>query len=225
MTNFTNIASAILAFLAITTFVSSTPVSVKGNSVIVQDSSIPIIDQTTQDKELGDFVMKLMTVSGVKHSIAKKEILARTFVRVANEIFKDNEQKKGYAIVVTIESAWNPEVGSTAGAVGLSQIMPQYAKSFGTQCGITGLSDADYKDPEINLLLGACLFRSLIENLDNTALALAAYNAGVNSGSVKDLAAMRTIKVQETASYIAKYMFVQEKVERMEKATRLQQAR
>ncbi|MEN8174925.1 MAG: lytic transglycosylase domain-containing protein [Pseudomonadota bacterium] len=75
--------------------------------------------------------------------------------------------------VITVESAYDPNAVSHAGAVGLMQLMPATAKRFGVD---------DRRDPVQNLDGGARYLRYLLSYFDNDlTLAVAAYNAGENA--------------------------------------------
>ncbi len=75
--------------------------------------------------------------------------------------------------VITAESAYNPDAVSTAGAVGLMQLMPGTAERYGVR---------NRRDPTANVSGGTQYLRDLLVMFDdNLVLALAAYNAGENA--------------------------------------------
>lgn len=75
--------------------------------------------------------------------------------------------------VITAESAYDPNAVSSAGAVGLMQLMPQTAARYGVQ---------DRRDPVANITGGTRYLRYLLGLFDNDlVLAIAAYNAGENA--------------------------------------------
>ena len=75
--------------------------------------------------------------------------------------------------VITAESAYNPDAISTAGAVGLMQLMPATAQRYGV---------SNRRDPIMNVSGGTRYLRDLLTLFDdNLVLALAAYNAGENA--------------------------------------------
>ena len=75
--------------------------------------------------------------------------------------------------VIRAESAYRADAVSSAGAVGLMQLMPATAQRY---------SVSDRRDPEQNLRGGTAYLRDLLEMFDNDLqLALAAYNAGENA--------------------------------------------
>lgn len=75
--------------------------------------------------------------------------------------------------VIQTESAYRPDAISSAGAVGLMQLMPATASRFGV---------VDSNNPEQNIDGGTRYLRHLLDMFSNNLdLAIAAYNAGENS--------------------------------------------
>ena len=77
------------------------------------------------------------------------------------------------------ESAWDRDIVSSAGAVGLMQVMPSTGAQLARASGLDGFSTESLESAEVNLHLGA---RFLSEMLDRFGpelpLVLSAYNAG-----------------------------------------------
>ncbi len=72
--------------------------------------------------------------------------------------------------VITAESAYDPDAISTAGAVGLMQLMPGTARRYGVK---------NRRDPVANVMAGTRYLKDLLAMFDNDlTLAIAAYNAG-----------------------------------------------
>jgi soluble lytic murein transglycosylase len=112
------------------------------------------------------------------------------------------------------ESRFTADIVSSAGAVGLMQLMPGTARWVAKQ-----LSRADYRpsviaDTEINTLFGAYYFKYWLERLDSMpALAAAAYNAGPGRAKAWRPAAplegaiwVETIPFNETRDYVKKVL-------------------
>lgn len=96
--------------------------------------------------------------------------------------------------VAKAESNFKSDVVSSAGAIGVMQLMPKTAASLGV---------SDPFDAEQNIMGGAKYLSGLINRYDgNTTLALAAYNAG--SGNVAKYGGVPPFK--ETKNYIEKVM-------------------
>jgi len=79
--------------------------------------------------------------------------------------------------IIKQESGWKPNVISSAGAIGLMQIMPSTGK---WACGLTR---KELFEPDKNLDCGIRYFRQQLKTFGNVKLALCAYNAG--PGNVK----------------------------------------
>jgi soluble lytic murein transglycosylase len=77
------------------------------------------------------------------------------------------------------ESAFDPNIVSSAKAQGLMQLIPPTAKQVAKELGLKRLSTRQVFEPETNVLLGASYLKSLLKRFDgNYALATASYNAG-----------------------------------------------
>lgn len=83
------------------------------------------------------------------------------------------------AAVVNVESGFRPDVVSSAGAVGLMQVLPETAAQVARDTGLSERVTAEtLKRPGTNLRVGTRHLRALIDQYGGTDVALAAYNAG-----------------------------------------------
>jgi soluble lytic murein transglycosylase-like protein len=71
--------------------------------------------------------------------------------------------------VISVESGYNPNAVSSAGAIGMMQLMPETAAELGV---------ADPYDPIANIDGGARYLRGLMRKFGRINIALAAYHAG-----------------------------------------------
>jgi soluble lytic murein transglycosylase len=86
-----------------------------------------------------------------------------------------------YAIIRQ-ESLYRPDAGSSAGALGLMQLLPGTARSIARRSGLPVPTRAQLLEPAVNIPLGAEYLASLVERFGGErALAAAAYNAGPNA--------------------------------------------
>jgi len=70
-------------------------------------------------------------------------------------------------------------ITSSAGAMGLMQLMPQTARYVAKKIGMLGYVPGQVSDLDTNLTLGTSYLRMILDRLDgNEVLATAAYNAG-----------------------------------------------
>lgn len=162
------------------------------------------------------YVQKVMDACGVKVSQAKREILAEQVRLVGEAFFPKEQERKWFYFLICIESRFNNEARSTAGAVGLTQVMPKYAQEFAKACGIGELDPKDLADSQVNLIVGACRFRELMTYYEgDPALALAAYNSGLNSPTVRKTASsdVRTGH-PETVGYLAAAFVLNQRMNR-----------
>jgi soluble lytic murein transglycosylase len=82
------------------------------------------------------------------------------------------------AAVIDTETKFDPRT-SSAGAVGLMQILPQTASFLAHRSGATTFSTADLGTPVVNIAYGSYYLRYLLDQYaGDTVLALAAYNGG-----------------------------------------------
>ncbi len=80
---------------------------------------------------------------------------------------------------IRMESAFRPRARSSAGALGLMQIMPATGRRIARPAGVRLRSDRTLLDPRKNIRLGAYYLRHLLDRMHgNPALASASYNAG-----------------------------------------------
>ena len=96
--------------------------------------------------------------------------------------------------VISAESSYNPWAVSPKGAMGLMHLMPGTATRFGV---------ANAYDPVANMHGGARYLRWLLDNFNDTRLAVAAYNAG--EGAVQKYG-NQIPPYRETQNYVVKVL-------------------
>lgn len=106
------------------------------------------------------------------------------------------------AAVIYAESRFDPDAVSSAGAVGLMQILPATAKGIAVRTGGHRFVVSDLRSPEINVRYGSWYLDHLRDRYDgDVRLALAAYHAG--QGNVDRWREEgRGIGFQETRRYV-----------------------
>jgi soluble lytic murein transglycosylase len=113
------------------------------------------------------------------------------------------------------ESALDPAVVSSAGAVGLTQLMVRTAAQMARRLALPPPSAADLTDPRLNIRLGASYLGDLMKRFGGSApLALAAYNAGEGNarswwrsrGTLPLDEFVEEIPIQETRGYVKRVL-------------------
>ncbi len=112
------------------------------------------------------------------------------------------------------ESRFNAGIVSSAGAVGLMQLMPATARWVAKQLGRADYASRDISDVKVNTQFGAFYFKYWLERLERLpALAAAAYNAGPRRAQAWRAPAplegaiwVETIPFNETRDYVKKVL-------------------
>jgi soluble lytic murein transglycosylase len=86
-----------------------------------------------------------------------------------------------YAIIRQ-ESLFRADAASSAGAIGLMQLLPETARTTARRAGLPAPTRAQLTEPTVNIPLGSAFLARLVQRFDGeTALATAGYNAGPNA--------------------------------------------
>jgi soluble lytic murein transglycosylase len=122
------------------------------------------------------------------------------------------------AAVIYAETKFDPR-SSSAGALGLMQIMPGTAAYLAHRSGATSFTTADLATPRVNIAYGAYYLRFLLDHYGgDKMLALAAYNAGLanvdrwvaDARARGDDLTLSHIPFPETRAYVLKVLRVQQ---------------
>ncbi|MGA8054398.1 MAG: transglycosylase SLT domain-containing protein [Burkholderiales bacterium] len=116
--------------------------------------------------------------------------------------------------LVRQESRFNPNIRSSAGAMGLMQLMPATAKWVAKRNGMNDFKLSQTTDVPTNVTLGTAYLRHVLDGLEgNPVLAAAAYNAGPNRAQrwraarpLEGAIYAETIPFNETRDYVKKVM-------------------
>jgi peptidoglycan lytic transglycosylase len=103
--------------------------------------------------------------------------------------------------VIYAESEFDRKARSSAGAIGLMQLLPATAEGIAKRTGGSAFVVDDLYDPELNVRYGAWYLRHLLDRYGDERTALAAYHAG--QGNVDSWRAHgRGIVFPETRAYV-----------------------
>lgn len=142
----------------------------------LQGSDFRLEWKRTSKKLIKENSKRLIATGRRKHAVPPKKLSVRRN-RYANLIdrtaLRYNLHPELLHAVIRAESAYNPSAVSSAGAIGLMQLMPATASRYNV---------SDIYDPVQNVRGGAQYLRFLLNMFDHDLrLALAGYNAGENA--------------------------------------------
>ncbi len=137
----------------------------------------------------------VLTGVQAKDSINEKKIASDNISKIIDSTAKKyGVDSKLVMAVAKVESNLSPDVVSSAGAVGVMQLMPETAKGLGVR---------NSKDPRENIDGGVRYLKQLITSFDgDITKAVAAYNAGSQAVTKYNGIPPYT----ETKDYVAKVM-------------------
>ena len=107
------------------------------------------------------------------------------------------------AAVIEQESKFRADARSSAGAIGLMQLLPATAEGIAIHTGGSKFVVSDLFDPEINIRYGAWYLHHLLQRYGDEETALAAYNAGQQNVD-RWRAEGQGIEFAETRAYVDK---------------------
>lgn len=124
------------------------------------------------------------------------------------------------AAVIEAESDFDPRTRSSAGAVGLMQVMPATAKDLARKELVSAavVEGKELSDPSANIEYGAGYLRYLVDRYHEVETVLAAYNAGLRhadkwseeGGDIRE-----AIEFPETRRYVLRVVRARERYERL----------
>ncbi|MBI5283480.1 MAG: transglycosylase SLT domain-containing protein [Chloroflexi bacterium] len=116
--------------------------------------------------------------------------------------------------LVRQESFYDPDAGSPAGALGLTQVIPETGEAIASVLGVDAFSASDLYRPRTSLRFGASYLAGQLREFDGNAYhALAAYNGGPgtasnalkSAGADEDLF-VEDLEFDETQQYVRRVM-------------------
>ncbi len=146
-------------------------------------------DAAFKRRRAGAFLLILALVAGIGYVAAKaadKGYRELALPLRHEDIIRQQAEAKNLdpalvAAVIYQESRFRPRE-SSAGALGLMQLLPDTAHFIAGKTGGTKFTTEDLATPQINIQYGAWYMRWLLDHFDeNEITALAAYNAGIGN--------------------------------------------
>jgi len=167
--------------------------------------------------QAGDYAssMHLMGILGRRRPLSQDE-LAMEYPKAFSSVIDELSATSGIAGpvlygLVREESYFDPDIVSSVGAVGLSQLMPATAAAVARRLH---MAEPDLKDPSINLTIGVRHFQDLLRSVNSVPKALLSYNAGLtrvrawerSGGDLPGDMFVESVPFEETRKYVRKIL-------------------
>lgn len=125
--------------------------------------------------------------------------------------------------IIKVESNFDKDAKSAAGAIGLMQITGETGSEIANKIGYENFKTSDLYDPEVNIEMGCFYISDLFKEFNNRDLVIAAYNAGrgnvnswlKNKEYSKDGSSLKDIPFSETKNYVEKVNKTYEKYKKI----------
>jgi soluble lytic murein transglycosylase len=154
---------------------------------------------------------------GIPREVERSKLPAwqqrRLSVAIVREARKNGLDPLLVVAVIHCESSFDTNAVSSAGAMGLMQVMPDTGAYLAELAGFRLDGPRKLFDPELNVRLGAGYLADLIRQFGNIEHALVAYNAG--PGCAKKILANRAERVKFIAGYPHKVVQTFQKLRRV----------
>ena len=160
-------------------------------------------------------------IIGVSISVVILIILVFSFLVSFPKKYSDLIESNSYkyklpkylvASVINIESGYDKNAKSSAGAMGLMQLLPSTAEEVAKKLDMN-FEESDLYNEEVNIEFGCFYLNYLIDYYDGNIInALASYNWGmtnvnnwINKGNIDENGTIINIPIHETNNYIKKF--------------------
>ena len=142
--------------------------------------SLSLRDRLKLSQLVHDLGLKASQVSIAK-TAGKEGMLCFdfSFPTAGKSLLIDNELQPLVTAVIRQESSFFTYTKSSAGALGLMQVMPRTASSMAKKLGLGFSEEKLLRDPKYNVKIGTHFLKTLLQKFDGSkVLSIAAYNAG-----------------------------------------------
>ncbi|MGA2613542.1 MAG: lytic transglycosylase domain-containing protein [Spirochaetia bacterium] len=167
--------------------------------------------------QAGDYAssMHLMGILARRRSLSQQELemeYPRAFSSVIDELSTTSGIRDSVLYgLVREESYFDPDIVSSVGAVGLSQLMPATATAVARRLH---MAEPDLRDPSVNLAIGVRHFQDLLSSVNSVPKALLSYNAGLTrvrawekaGGDMPGDLFVESVPFEETRKYVRKIL-------------------
>jgi soluble lytic murein transglycosylase len=148
-----------------------------------------LLDLAHQARDAGlpdvaaQFAVRIRQATGVAPENAPRALMQLAYPVAYVDLLQKESQANGIdplfmAALVRQESLWDAGASSSAGALGLTQVIPPTGNGIADELGVSGFTADDLLRPVVSLRFGAYYLAGQLKQYGDPLAALAAYNAG-----------------------------------------------
>ena len=170
-----------------------------------REELVPSTKEVDQQAEDVKYILRLMRQVSSPVKSPERATLALLVAKTGRTLAKG--ERSSWYILLAVESKFDQTATSSAGAVGIGQVVPLDVKYLNKVTQVSFTKSTLIKSARTNLEVSAGLYKYLKRKLTSRTLTLESYNAGLSSTSIKNIRNISSINL-ETANYITKHTYL-----------------
>lgn len=187
------------------TFLATIVIALTTSASLGREMPIPSTKEVDPLVEDVKYILRLMRQVSSPVESSEREALALLVARTGQVLARG--ERNSWYILLAVESKFDQTATSSAGAVGIGQVVPLDVKYLNKVTQVSFTKSTLIKSAKTNLEVSVGLYKYLMRILTSRTLTLVAYNAGLSSTSIKNVRNISSINL-ETANYVTKHTYL-----------------